>query len=217
MGLADTVNRAARLVPAWPIYLAGAALPAWLLWSGATGGLGADPVKSIERTLGLWSLKLIVAGLCITPLRRFAGVNLLKYRRAVGLLAFFYVALHFLAWLVLDMGMLWAQALADIVKRPYLTVGMAAMVLLAPLAATSNNWSVRRMGAARWRSLHRLVYPAALLGAIHFLWLVKAWPPQPFAYLAIVIVLLFLRRVPAGTIRAPNERGAAPPPPVVSS
>lgn len=216
MGLADSVNRAARLVPAWPIYIVGATLPAWLLWAGATGGLGADPVKAIERTLGLWSLKLIVAGLCISPLRRFAGVNLLKYRRAIGLVAFLYVALHFLAWLVLDMGLLWRQALGDIVKRPYLTVGMAATVLLAPLAATSNDWSVRRLGAARWRRLHLLVYPAALLGAIHYLWLVKAWPPEPFAYLAIVIVLLLLRRVPAGTIRAPNERGAAPPPPVVS-
>lgn len=217
MGLADPVNRAARIVPAWPIYMVGATLPAWILWSGATGRLGVDPVAVIERTLGLWALKLIVVGLCITPLRRFAGVNLLKYRRAIGLVAFFFVALHFLAWLILDMGMLWEQALADIVKRPYLTVGMAAMVLLAPLAATSNDWSIRRMGADRWRKLHRLGYLAALLGAIHFLWLVKAWPPQPFVYLAIVIALLLLRRVPAGTIRARNERGAAPPPPVVSS
>ncbi|MFN6951646.1 MAG: protein-methionine-sulfoxide reductase heme-binding subunit MsrQ [Albidovulum sp.] len=217
MVLADAVNRVIRRVPAWPIYAAGAALPAWLVWTGATGGLGADPVKTIERTLGLWALKLIVMGLCITPLRRFAGVNLLKYRRALGLLAFFYVILHFLAWLVLDMGMMWAQALGDIVKRPYVTLGMAALLMLLPLAATSNDRSLRRLGPVRWRRLHRLVYPAALLGAIHFLWLVKAWPPQPMVYLGVVILLLLLRVVPADLPRGRKQKGAAQPPPFAST
>lgn len=217
MVLADAVNRAARRVPPWTIYVVGGALPIWLVWAGATGGLGADPVKAIERTLGLWALKLIVAGLCITPLRRVAGVNLLKYRRAIGLLAFFYVVLHFLAWLVLDMGMLWTQALGDIAKRPYVTVGMAALILLAPLAATSNDWTLRRLGAARWRRLHRLVYPAALLGAIHFLWLVKAWPLEPFVYLGVVIALLSLRAFPKRANGPGNEKGAVPPPPLASS
>ena len=217
MSLAGAVNHVARRVPAWTIYVAGTTPPVWLLWAGASGGLGADPVKAIERTLGLWALKLIVAGLCITPLLRFAGVNLVKYRRAVGLLAFSYVVLHFLAWLVLDMGMLWAQALGDIVKRPYVTVGMVALVLLIPLAATSNDWSLRALGTARWRWLHRLVYPAALLGAIHFVWLVKAWPLEPFVYLGIVIVLLALRAVSPGVLRAGNEKGANPPPPLASS
>lgn len=217
MVLADAVNRVIRRVPAWPIYAAGAALPAWLIWTGATGGLGADPVKTIERTLGLWALKLIVMGLCITPLRRFAGVNLLKYRRALGLLAFFYAILHFLAWLVLDMGMMWAQALGDIVKRPYVTLGMAALLMLLPLAATSNDRSIRRLGPVRWRRLHRLVYPAALLGAIHFLWLVKAWPPQPMVYLAVVILLILLRVVPADLPRGRKQKGAAQPPPFAST
>ena len=149
MSAADRINRAARRVPAWPIYLIGAALPVWLFWEGTTGGLGIDPVKAIEQRLGLWALKMIVAGLCITPLRRFAGVNLVKYRRAIGLMAFFYVVLHFLAWLVLDMGLLWSQALGDIAKRPYVTVGMVGLVALIPLALTSNDWSVRRLGALR--------------------------------------------------------------------
>lgn len=196
MSVADRINRAARRVPAWPVYLIGAALPVWLFWEGTTGGLGIDPVKAIEQRLGLWALKLIVAGLCITPLRRFAGVNLVKYRRAIGLMAFFYVVLHFLAWLVLDMGLLWSQALGDIAKRPYVTVGMVGLVALIPLALTSNDWSVRRLGALRWRRLHRLTYLAAIAGAVHFLWLVKAWPVEPFLYLGAVLGLLALRAIP---------------------
>ncbi|WP_347312022.1 protein-methionine-sulfoxide reductase heme-binding subunit MsrQ [Defluviimonas sp. SAOS-178_SWC] len=205
MALADGVNRAIRRVPAWPIYIVGAALPVWLFWQGATGGLGVDPVKAIEHRLGLWGLKLIVAGLCITPLRRFAGVNLIKYRRAIGLLAFFYILSHLLAWIVLDMGLLWAQALGDIVKRPYITMGMAGFLAMIPLALTSNDRSVRRLGAARWRVLHRLTYVAALAGAAHYLWLVKAWPWQPILYLAAVVALLGLRLIPKNrATRAPN-------------
>lgn len=197
--LAETINSGARKLPSWTLYAAGGALPLWLLWQGVSGGLGVDPVKVIERTLGLWALKLIVAGLCVTPLRRLAGINLLKFRRALGLLAFFYALLHLLTWLVLDMGLLWAQALGDIVKRPYVTMGMAALVLLVPLALTSNTWSIRRLGAARWQRLHRLTYPAALLGAIHYLWLVKAWPLEPILYLLAVAALLGLRAIPRPT------------------
>jgi sulfoxide reductase heme-binding subunit YedZ len=151
MDIAARVNGWVRRVPAWPIYIVGAALPCWLLYQGLTGGLGADPVKGIERPLGLWALRLIVLGLCITPLRKYAGINLIKYRRAIGVTAFSYVVLHFLTWIVLDMGLLVQQALLDVVKRPYVTIGMAALLMLIPLAATSNNWSVRRLGAARWQ------------------------------------------------------------------
>lgn len=215
MGVVDAMNHGLRRVPAWPIYIVGAILPLWLLWQGASGGLGADPLKAIEKTLGLWALKLIVAGLCVTPLRRFAGVNLLRYRRAIGLLAFFYVVLHFLAWIVLDMGLLWAQALGDIVKRPYVTVGMAALLLLVPLAITSNDRAVRRLGALRWRKLHWLTYPAALLGALHYVWLVKGWPPEPIVYVALVAGLLALRAWPkreAGRV----ARTSIPTPPVAA-
>ncbi|OYX45166.1 MAG: sulfoxide reductase heme-binding subunit YedZ [Rhodobacterales bacterium 32-67-9] len=195
MFLTDSVNRAVRRVPAWPIYTVGAALPVWLLWRGTTGGLGVDPVKAIEDTLGLWGLKLIVVGLCISPLRRAFGVNLIKYRRAIGLLTFFYILLHFLAWIVLDMGLLWGQALSDIVKRPYITVGMAGLLAMVPLALTSNDWSVRKLGAARWQRLHLLTYPAAVTGAVHYLWLVKAWPLEPVLYLAAIIALTGLRTI----------------------
>ncbi|MEZ5776720.1 MAG: protein-methionine-sulfoxide reductase heme-binding subunit MsrQ [Paracoccaceae bacterium] len=196
--LANALNRRVRKVPAWPIYVVGAALPVWLFWQAASGGLGVDPVKAVEHTLGLWGLKLIVAGLCITPLRRFAGVNLIKYRRAIGLTTFFYILLHLLAWLVLDMGMLWRQALGDVVKRPYITIGMIGLTAMIPLAVTSNNWSVRRMGAARWQKWHRLTYLAAIAGALHYLWLVKAWPLAPILYVAAVGALLGLRLVPGG-------------------
>ncbi len=193
MSYADQINGRLRQLPTWPIYIVGALPPLWLFWLGATGGLGVDPVKGLERQLGELGLQLIVAGLCITPLRRYAGVNLLKFRRAVGLLAFFYILLHFLCWIVLDMGLLVSQALGDIVKRPYVTIGMAGLLMLLPLALTSNNWAVRRLGAARWQRLHRLTYGAALAGALHYLWLVKAWPVEPFVYLGAILGLLALR------------------------
>jgi sulfoxide reductase heme-binding subunit YedZ len=206
MGFAGVINRFLRPVPAWPVYVAGAVLPLWLVWQAIHGGLGVDPVRTIEHRLGLWGLKLIVVALAVTPLRRFAGINLIRYRRAIGVLAFLYVALHFLAWLVLDMGLLWAQALGDVVKRPYVTLGMAALVLMTPLVLTSNDWSVRRLGAARWRKLHRLTYPAAVLGAVHYLWLVKTWQAAPIAYLAAVSVLLGVRLIPRGRGAAPHGR-----------
>jgi sulfoxide reductase heme-binding subunit YedZ len=167
-----------------------------LVWQGATGALGVDPVKEIEHRLGLWALKLLILGLCITPLRRFAGLNLVKFRRAIGVSAFCFAMLHLLSWLVLDMGLLWRQALADIAKRPYITIGMAAFLLLVPLAVTSNNWSIRRLGVWRWQRIHMLVYPAVLVGAVHYLWLVKAWPLEPFVYLGVTILLLAVRAIP---------------------
>lgn len=187
-----TLNRTARLVPAWTIYAGGAAWAAWLFWLGLTGGLGPEPINALEREYGEVALKLMVAVLAITPLRRIAGVNLLKFRRAVGVTAFFFVLAHFTVWLVLDIQSL-ERMWADIVKRPYVTVGFTAFVLLLPLALTSNNWSVRRLGAAAWRRLHWLTYPAALLGVLHFIWLVKGFPVEPLIYLAIVGGLLLAR------------------------
>lgn len=195
---AGWINAGTRKVPASLLYIVGSLPALWLFWLATTGGLGVDPVKALERELGKIALQLITAGLCVTPLRRFAGMNLLKFRRAVGLLAFFYVLLHFLSWIVLDMGLLWAQALGDIVKRPYVTMGMAGLLMLIPLAATSNDRAVRWLGAARWRQLHRLTYGAALAGAIHYLWLVKAWPVEPFIYLGAILGLLALRTIPRG-------------------
>ena len=180
------------------LYWGGMIPAAWAFYLGFTDQLGADPVKSLEHTLGLWALRFLIAGLAITPLRRLGGPNLVRYRRAVGLLAFFYVCLHLAVYVSFDLGFNFAAVWKDIVKRPYITIGMLAFVLLIPLAITSNNAMVKRLGAQAWQKLHRLVYAAALLGAIHFVWLVKSWPPEPLIYLAIVVTLLLFRLTPIG-------------------
>lgn len=187
----QAVNQTARKIPAWPLYILGAVPPVWLFIAGLTGGLGVDPVKAMEHQMGEWALWLLIASLCITPLRRFAGVNLLKFRRAIGLLAFFYIVGHLLIWLVLDVQIP-SQIWADILKRPYITIGMGAFVLLIPLALTSNNWSIRKLGP-RWRQLHKLVYVSVVLGALHFILLVKGFQIEPLIYMAAILGLLALR------------------------
>jgi len=199
---------ARRLSPNW-LYGAGLLPVVWLVWQLNTGALGAEPVKRIEHALGLWGLQLIVAGLCITPLRRLTGVNLLRFRRAVGLLAFAYVALHLATWLFLDLQLRWGEIWADIVKRPYITMGMAGFILMVPLAVTSNTASIRRLGAAGWQRLHRLTYLAALAGGIHYMWLVKAWPLEPILYLGAIAALIGLRI--AWTFRV-RRRASVPSP-----
>lgn len=191
MALSDRINAQLRRVPAWPLYILGPLPGLWVFWLGVTGGLGVEPIKALEHELGQYALKLLVLVLLISPLRRFARINLLRYRRAIGLLAFFYVLAHLAVWLFLDVqnsALIWA----DIVKRPYITIGMAALVLMLPLALTSNNWSVRYLGPG-WRRLHRLTYAVAVLGALHFVMLVKGWQTEPLVYLSVILALLALR------------------------
>ncbi|PWR01789.1 protein-methionine-sulfoxide reductase heme-binding subunit MsrQ [Meridianimarinicoccus roseus] len=191
MDLAAEVTRRARRVPVWVIYVLGLAPMGWLFWLGLTGGLGPEPIKALEHRYGLIALQLLVAGLAITPLCRIARVNLMRFRRAVGLLAFAYVTAHLLVWLLLDLrslSLIWQ----DLVKRPYVTIGMAGFACLVPLALTSNDRSVRALGP-RWRRLHRLTYVAVPLGAVHFVMLVKGWQWEPLAYLAAILGLLALR------------------------
>lgn len=192
MTLTDHINSAARRVPAWPIYILGAAWAAWLFYLGATGGLGVEPITALQRSYGRLALQLIILGLTITPLRKYCGVNLLKFRRAIGVTAFFFVLAHLLVWAVLDVQSL-SRVWADIAKRPYVTIGMAGFAVLLPLALTSNNWSVRKLGSAAWRRLHKLTYAASLLGAVHFIWLVKGFQIRPLVYFAIILFLLALR------------------------
>ncbi len=174
------------------IYLAGMAPAVWYFYLGLTDQLGADPQNVLERALGLWALRFLVASLAISPLRQLGGPSLIRYRRAIGLLAFIYASLHLTVYMVLDQGLDFAAIWADIVKRPYITVGMAAFTILVPLAVTSNNASIRRLGA-RWGKLHRLAYAAAALGALHFIMLVKVWPLEPLIYAGLVAVLLLFR------------------------
>ncbi|SIS49464.1 sulfoxide reductase heme-binding subunit YedZ [Roseivivax lentus] len=191
MNPVDRLNGWARRLPVWAVYLI-CALPApYLFYLGLTGGLGVEPIEALEHEYGEIALQFLIAGLCITPLRRRLGVNLMRFRRAIGLLAFFYLTLHLLVWLVLDVQIL-SQIWADILKRPYITVGMAGFLMLVPLALTSNNWSVRKLGP-RWRQLHKLVYAAALLGGLHFVMLRKGFQLEPLIYLAVIAVLLLMR------------------------
>jgi sulfoxide reductase heme-binding subunit YedZ len=194
----DTINSTARRIPAWIIYTVGILPAAWFLYEGLTGGSGADPIKALEHELGEFALKLLIVGLCITPLRKHLGVNLLKFRRAIGVMTFVYVVLHLLVWLVLDVQIV-SQIWADIVKRPYITVGMVGFALMIPLALTSNNLSVRKLGV-RWRKLHKLTYGIAFLGALHFVMVAKGIQLEPLFYMAVVLGLLALR-IPKGTLQ----------------
>lgn len=187
----DRINRFMRQVPTWPLYVAAVIPPAWFFYAGVTGQLGVDPVKAMEHKIGLLGLQVLIASLCVTPLRRYAGLNLLKFRRALGLIGFFYIFLHLLVWVVLDVQ-IFSQIIADIYKRPYITIGMGAFVLMIPLAATSYNAAIRKLGR-NWRKLHKLVYPALLLGGVHFVMLRKGWQIEPLLYLAAVVALLLLR------------------------
>lgn len=195
MALVDTLNGTLRKLPTWPFYVIGLAVPLWYLYLGFTGGLGVEPIKELEHRLGLLGLQVLAAGLLVTPLRRFAGLSLLRFRRMLGLIAFYYICAHLLTWLVLDVrnpSAIWA----DIVKRPYITIGMIGFLALVPLAVTSNNASIRKLGALGWRRLHMLVYPAVILGAVHFVMLRKGWQVEPLVYLAAFVVLVGLRLIP---------------------
>lgn len=187
----DRLNQLARRLPTGVIYFAGLVPLAWIVWLTLSGGIGPDPVQAIEHRLGLLGLQFLIASLCISPLR-WVGLNLLKFRRALGLLAFLYVVLHLLAWVILDMGLRWAEVGADLVKRPYIIVGMLGFLALVPLAVTSNQYSIRALGP-KWTSLHKLAYLAVLLGAAHFLILVKAWPLEPILYLLAAVLLVVAR------------------------
>jgi sulfoxide reductase heme-binding subunit YedZ len=175
------------------VYLCGMVPAVWYFYRGLTDQLGADPQKTLEQALGLWALRFLIAALAVTPLRRLGGPNLVRYRRALGLLAFYYAALHLAVYTLLDQGLDLAAIWADIVKRPYITVGMLAFATLVPLAATSNAPMIRRLGGRRWQALHRLAYLAAAAAALHFIMLVKAWPAEPLVYAAIVAALLLFR------------------------
>ena len=177
------------------IYVLGMVPAGWYFYRGLTDQLGVDPQNILERALGLWAIRFLVLSLAVTPLRTFGGPSLLRYRRAIGLLAFYYAALHLTAYVLIDKQLDVAEIVADVAKRPYITLGMIAFVILIPLAITSNAPMIRWLGGVRWRRLHRLVYVAAIAGALHFIMLVKAWPLEPLAYAAAVVLLLGLRLV----------------------
>jgi sulfoxide reductase heme-binding subunit YedZ len=188
----DRINALARRLPTGVVWALGTVPLLWLVWAAFAGRLGADPVKAIELKLGLWGLQFLIASLAISPLRRF-GLNLLRFRRALGVLAAAYIVLHFLAWMILDMGLRWDEILRDLYRRPYIILGMIGLLALIPLVLTSTDSAIRRMGAAAWRRLHRLAYVAAVAGVAHYVILVKGWPAEPLLYALAVLLLLALR------------------------
>lgn len=175
------------------IYLLGLLPAVWTFYLGIVDQLGADPQKTLERTLGVWALRFLILALAITPLRRLGLANWVRWRRALGLLAFYYAVLHLTVYSVLDQGLDLGAIWADIVKRPYITVGMLAFTLLVPLALTSNAPMIRRLGGAAWQRLHRLVYLAAAAAVVHFIMLEKSWSAELILYAGLTTALLAFR------------------------
>ena len=180
-----------RRVPVWSVYLVLAIPAVYFFYLALTGALSIEPIKALEHKLGEFGLQLLIFGLFITPLRRYLSLNLLRFRRAIGVMTYYYITLHLLVWLILDVQVP-SAILQDIVKRPYITIGMLAFVGMTPLAFTSNSYAVRKLRQS-WRKLHRLVYVIAVLGAVHFIMLVKGLQFEPIIYLGVILTLLALR------------------------
>lgn len=191
----------------WALYAAGFVPAAYGFYLGVTGQIPGNVVKEFEHLLGIWALRFLIAALTVTPLRDLAGVSLLRYRRALGLLAFWYVVMHFLTYLVLDQNLNLSAILADIAKRPFITIGMACLVLFVPLAVTSNAFSIRRLGP-NWSRLHRLSYVIVLGGALHYAMSVKVVTAEPFVYLVLASVLVLYRLLRPSILRW--RRGGRP-------
>lgn len=190
-----------------PLLFVACLLPlAWLLYKAMFLGLGANPVEKITRYTGDWTLRLLLITLAVTPLKLLFNVNWTRYRRMLGLFAFFYACVHFSIWIGIDHFFDFSDVGKDIMKRPYITVGFTAFVLLIPLAVTSTNAMIRRLGK-NWKRLHQLVYIIAVLGVLHYLWLVKADVREPVIYGLILVALLAVRawkRLPGAAARGGN-------------
>jgi sulfoxide reductase heme-binding subunit YedZ len=184
----------------------------WAAFGIGGASLGANPIEKIQDTCGQWALRFLVITLAITPVRDWFNLPwLVQLRRMLGLYAFFYVLLHFLNWLLLDQGLYWSGIVEDIGKRPFITIGFTALLMLIPLAVTSTNKMMRRLGK-RWKSLHRLVYLIALLAVWHYYWQVKSDVTEPLIYLAIVLVLLGWRAWklrPRSVVAGPGQKSSA--------
>ena len=184
-------SRVALKVAVWAVCLAPLAA---LLYRVATRDLGANPISFVTNWLGDWTLRLLLASLAMTPLRILFSVSWpVALRRLLGLFAFGYAMLHFSVWLVVDHFFDWQEMGADIVKRPYVTVGMTALTLMLPLAATSTAAAIRKLGGKNWQRLHRLAYAIGVCGVLHYLWLAKKANPTPYYYAAVLVLLLGIR------------------------
>ena len=204
-----TRGRVALKVVVWAVALTPLA---GLLYGYVTDNLTVNPIEYVTRELGEATIRLLLATLALTPLRLVTGWSWpITLRRLLGLFAFFYATLHFGVWIVLDHFFDWHTMGNDIVKRPWITVGVSALVLLVPLAATSTTGMIKRLGGRSWRRLHRLVYVAGVLGCLHYIWLAKKVLIQPWVYAGVLATLLGIRLVAAARDYARARRTAAPP------
>jgi len=208
-GTIDSLNGALKRVPVLPLYFVALIPGVWAFWQALAGAIIIDPVRELEHALGIWALRFMLAALAVTPLMTWTGIRLIRFRRMLGLTAFWYALAHLLAWLAFDRQFAWMAIATDLVRRPYIIFGMLAFLVLVPLAVTSTDGMVRRLGAAAWRNIHRLSYPAVVLMILHYLWLVKSWTGEPLTYAAIALVLLGLRLLPKR--QKPRMRPAARP------
>ena len=182
---------------------------AWLLYNAFLGDLGANPLETITNETGIWTLRLLVATIAITPIRWLTKWNpIINFRRMIGLFAFFYATVHFCIYFLFDRSLQFDGLWEDVALRPYITVGFTAFALMIPLALTSTKGWIRRLGGQRWNLLHRLVYASAMLGVLHYLWKVKLDVTNPLIYAAIVGVLLGWRVIKAFNKREARSRAA---------
>lgn len=189
--LIQRINTGLRKIPTWVLYLI-LLIPGLLtLAAGLTDNLGPEPINELEEELGEFALKLLILGLAVSPLLHFTRINLVRFRRAIGVMAFAYVMAHFLVWFLLDLQSL-SHIWTEIAKRPYVTVGMAGFIAMIPLALTSNDLSVRRLGRF-WRVLHRLAYLVAIMAGLHFIMLSKGFDVEALAHMVVILAFLALR------------------------
>lgn len=202
-------SRSKPRVPLWVIATALCAIPLInLIRDTFTGGLGADPVVELIHRTGWWALTLLMVTLAVTPVRRLTGWNrIIQVRKSIGLMSFLYACLHFALYIGVDQFFAFSYIIEDILERPYITAGTAALAMLTALAVTSRRDSIRRLGGKKWRRIHALIYPAAVLGALHYYWLVKADTGPPLLFAGIVVLLLLLRLPVPGRSRGAVARG----------
>lgn len=195
----DLIRTLVRRTPVWPIYGLGFLPAIYWIWLGVQNQLGPDPQATLESLLGEYALQMLILSLVITPLRDMLGVNLIKFRRAIGLLAFYLVILHLAVYLILDHQVHWIGwqvVISDVTKRPVIMLGVAGFIALLPLALSSNDPVLRRLGAVLWRRIHMLTYPAIFFAALHYVMIQKVWEIEALIYLLVVVVLILYRLRP---------------------
>ena len=190
--LFDLVRASVRRLRSWHIYVSLLVPLLFLTYDLLSGRLGVDPMRAIEKSLGVTAIYILILTLCITPFSLLTGINFIRFRRAFGLMSFFYIVLHFSTWLLLDMQLRWVEIAESLTRKPFIDFGMMGFLLLIPLAATSNNYSMKRLGKY-WPKLHKLIYAAIILGGVHYLMMEKTLQNDAIISFIIIIVLISLR------------------------